>query len=107
MRLVTSYTGLSLPVRNKRGGPTQGGGGYLFLLLPYQQAPSGPALQDSTASAPYRAPLPLVEVLLISCAHQALNSESANVNGAPVGLLQLCAATALWGMEAVVRSTFY
>jgi hypothetical protein len=28
-------------------------------------------------------------------------------NGAPVGLLQLCAATALWGMEAVVRSTFY
>ena len=26
-------------------------------------------------------------------------------NGAPVGLLQLCAATALRGMEAVVRST--
>jgi hypothetical protein len=40
-------------------GPTQGA--LLFLLLSHQQAPSGPALQDSTTSALYRAPLPLVE----------------------------------------------
>jgi hypothetical protein len=32
---------------------------------------------------------------------------ASRTNGAPGGLLQLCAATALWGMEAVVRSTFY
>jgi hypothetical protein len=33
---------------------------------------------------------------------------AANANGAPVGrLLQLYAATALRGMEAMVRSTFY
>ena len=38
--------------------PTQGA--LLFLLLCYLQAPSGPALQDSTTSALYRAPLPLV-----------------------------------------------
>jgi hypothetical protein len=48
------YTGLPLPVRNKRGDPSQGG--YLFLLLSYQRAPPGPALQDPTASAPHRAP---------------------------------------------------
>jgi hypothetical protein len=40
-------------------GPTQGA--LLFLLLSHQQAPLGPALQDSTTSALYRAPLPLVE----------------------------------------------
>jgi hypothetical protein len=44
-------------------------------LLSHQRAPLGPALQDSAASAPYRTPLPLVEILLNPCAHQALNSE--------------------------------
>jgi hypothetical protein len=34
--------------------PTQGA--LLFLLLYYQQAPPGPALQDSATSALYRAP---------------------------------------------------
>jgi hypothetical protein len=50
--------------------PSQGG--YLLLLLSYQRAASGPALQDSTAIAPYRAPPPLVDILcyilLIPCA---------------------------------------
>jgi hypothetical protein len=40
-----------------------------------RQAPSGPTLQDSTTSALYRAPLPLVEVLLNPCAHQAFSPE--------------------------------
>jgi hypothetical protein len=44
-------------------------------LLSHQRSPLGPAPQDSTASAPYRTPLPLVEVLLLSCAFHALNSE--------------------------------
>jgi hypothetical protein len=46
-------------------------------LLPHPRALLGPASQDSTASAPYRTPLPLplVEVLLFPCAFHALNSE--------------------------------
>jgi hypothetical protein len=43
-------------------GPTQGA--LLFLLLYYQQAPPGPALQDSTTSALYRAPSKLAVVFV-------------------------------------------
>jgi hypothetical protein len=51
--------------------PTQGA--LLFLLLSHQQAPSGPALQDSTTSAPYRAPLPLVGSFLTCVRHSFIS----------------------------------
>jgi hypothetical protein len=37
---------------------------HWFSSLHHQRAPFGPALQDPTASAPYRTPLPLVEILM-------------------------------------------
>jgi hypothetical protein len=44
-------------------GPTQGA--LLFLLLSHQQAPSGPALQDSATGALYRAPGEDISLLFV------------------------------------------